>query len=122
SRTGSTSRPAARIRGARCSGASSAPGARCARCGGCRRRYRADARVTLNHVRRGSGETLVLVHGLGSRWQAWNPQLDRLARERDVVALDLPGFGDSPPLAGDESPTVGRLTAAVSELMNELGL
>ena len=78
--------------------------------------------MTLNHVRRGSGETLVLVHGLGSQWQIWRPQLDRLAAERDVVALDLPGFGGSPPLPTDERPTVERLTAAVCELMDELGL
>jgi pimeloyl-ACP methyl ester carboxylesterase len=28
----------------------------------------------------------------------WDPVLDRLAAERDVLALDLPGFGGSPPL------------------------
>lgn len=41
--------------------------------------------------------TLVLIHGIGSRWQMWEPVLDRLAAEHDVIALDLPGFGDSPP-------------------------
>jgi pimeloyl-ACP methyl ester carboxylesterase len=78
--------------------------------------------VTLNHVRRGSGEPLVLVHGLGSQWQSWTPQLDRLAAEHDVVALDLPGFGGSPPLPAGVRPTVDRLTRAVLELMDELGL
>ena len=28
----------------------------------------------------------------------WDPVLDRLADERDVIAIDMPGFGDSPPL------------------------
>jgi pimeloyl-ACP methyl ester carboxylesterase len=78
--------------------------------------------VPLNHVRRGSGEPLVLVHGLGSQWQVWTPQLDRLASERDLIALDLPGFGESPPLPDGERPTVERLTRAVAELMDELGL
>jgi pimeloyl-ACP methyl ester carboxylesterase len=78
--------------------------------------------VTLNHIRRGSGEPLVLVHGLGSQWQIWQPQLDRLAAERDVVAFDLPGFGGSPPLPDGERPTVERLTAATAELIDELGL
>jgi pimeloyl-ACP methyl ester carboxylesterase len=41
---------------------------------------------------------MVLLHGIGHRWQAWEPVLDRLAEERDVIALDLPGFGASPPL------------------------
>jgi pimeloyl-ACP methyl ester carboxylesterase len=76
--------------------------------------------MPLNHVRRGSGEPLVLVHGLGSEWRIWEPQLDRLAAEREVVALDLPGFGESAPLS--ERPTVDRLTDAVASFIGELGL
>ncbi|WP_027344774.1 alpha/beta fold hydrolase [Hamadaea tsunoensis] len=55
----------------------------------------------INHVRRGQGEPLVLVHGIGHRWQAWQPVLDRLAAHHEVIAVDLPGFGASPvPEAG----------------------
>ena len=54
------------------------------------------APMRLNYHRAGSGEPLVLIHGIGSRWQVWEPVLDRLAAERDVVALDLPGFAASP--------------------------
>jgi pimeloyl-ACP methyl ester carboxylesterase len=52
--------------------------------------------VRVNQVRRGTGEPLVLVHGIGHRWQAWTPVLDRLAAYHDVIAIDLPGFGESP--------------------------
>ncbi|TDB92988.1 alpha/beta fold hydrolase [Actinomadura sp. 7K534] len=48
--------------------------------------------------RRGDGPPLVLLHGIGHRRQGWSPVLDLLAAERDVIAVDLPGFGDSPPL------------------------
>ena len=51
--------------------------------------------MALAHVRRGSGPPLVLIHGIGSQWQMWRPVLDRVSREREVVAVDLPGFGDS---------------------------
>jgi pimeloyl-ACP methyl ester carboxylesterase len=48
-----------------------------------------------------SGETLVLVHGIGSRWGIWEPVLPALEARFDVIALDLPGFGASPmPPAG----------------------
>ncbi|MFE3542636.1 alpha/beta fold hydrolase [Nocardia sp. NPDC059177] len=50
----------------------------------------------ISHSRRGSGSPIVLVHGLGSRWQVFAPVLDRLAEQYEVIALDLPGFGDSP--------------------------
>jgi pimeloyl-ACP methyl ester carboxylesterase len=50
----------------------------------------------VSHERRGSGSPVVLVHGLGSRWQCFAPILDRLAEHHEVIAVDLPGFGDSP--------------------------
>lgn len=46
--------------------------------------------------RRGAGPAVVLVHGIGSRWQCFDPILDRLAQEREVWAVDMPGFGASP--------------------------
>jgi pimeloyl-ACP methyl ester carboxylesterase len=49
----------------------------------------------LVHERRGRGEPLVLIHGTGSRWQVWSPVLDRLVVHREVIAVDLPGFGAS---------------------------
>jgi pimeloyl-ACP methyl ester carboxylesterase len=74
----------------------------------------------LNYVRQGDGEPLVLIHGIGSQWQMWLPVLDRLGAERDVVAIDLPGFGASPAL--DDEPTVGALADAVSAFAAGLGI
>jgi pimeloyl-ACP methyl ester carboxylesterase len=74
----------------------------------------------LNYVRQGHGEPLVLVHGIGSQWQMWLPVLERLGAERDVVALDLPGFGASPVLDGE--PTVGALADAVTAFAAGLGI
>ncbi|WP_411070499.1 alpha/beta fold hydrolase [Streptomyces sp. cmx-4-25] len=51
--------------------------------------------TSLAYERRGSGEPLLLLHGIGHHWQAWEPVLDVLAAERDVIAVDLPGFGAS---------------------------
>jgi glycerol-3-phosphate dehydrogenase len=45
----------------------------------------------------GSGSLLVMVHGLGGSIANWNVVGPRLARSARVVALDLPGFGLSPP-------------------------
>jgi pimeloyl-ACP methyl ester carboxylesterase len=57
------------------------------------------AAPSLAYERCGSGPPLVLLHPLGADRRVWDPVLDRLARERDVIAVDLPGFGGSPPLA-----------------------
>jgi pimeloyl-ACP methyl ester carboxylesterase len=52
----------------------------------------------LTYSRSGSGEPLVLIHGVGHRRQAWNPVVDLLARSYEVYAIDLAGFGESPGL------------------------
>jgi pimeloyl-ACP methyl ester carboxylesterase len=76
----------------------------------------------LNHLRRGSGEPLVLIHPLGAELVVWEPVLERLAREREVIALDLPGFGRSPGLSNGAAPTPQALAAAVAAFLDELGL
>jgi len=50
--------------------------------------------------RRGTGDPVVLVHGIGSRWQCFDPILDQLAERHEVIAIDLPGFGASPLVDG----------------------
>jgi len=75
----------------------------------------------LHFERRGEGEPLLLLHGIGSHGPVWEPVLERLARERDVIAVDLPGFGRSRPLEG-ERPTVAALARAVAAFaLDEFG-
>lgn len=65
----------------------------------------------------GSGETLVLVHGVGTNRSIWSAVRPALARERRVIAVDLPGFGSSPP-AGDGfdiATVAGALAAGLRE-------
>ena len=45
----------------------------------------------------GTGEPVVLIHGIGHRRQAWGEVPELLAaRGHDVYVVDLPGHGDSP--------------------------
>jgi pimeloyl-ACP methyl ester carboxylesterase len=74
----------------------------------------------LAYDRSGPGPTLVLVHGIGSRRGVWKPVFDLLACERDVLAVDLPGFGDSPVL--EEAATVEALAWALAAWWGELGV
>jgi len=77
---------------------------------------------SLHYERQGQGEPLVLLHGIGGELCVWEPVLEPLARHRDVIAVDLPGFGNSPALAPDVVPSPAALAAAVSGLLAELGI
>lgn len=73
--------------------------------------------TTMHHERRGHGSALVLLHGLGGSRHSFDRIIDDLAVHREVVALDLPGFGESPPLPGE--PSVAALTDAVVAFLTE---
>ena len=69
--------------------------------------------------RRGAGDPVVLVHGyVGDGAATWRPQLDELDRHFDVIALDLPGAGEStdPPEAFGMRGFAGAVRGFVSAL------
>ncbi len=74
----------------------------------------------LAYDRGGVGAPLVLLHPLGGDRRVWRPLRPFLEGSRDVITVDLPGFGDSPALAEEQHPIA--LAGAISELLRELGL
>ncbi len=76
-------------------------------------------RVAFNHVRRGTGPPLVLIHGIGHHLQGWHPVARLLEDSFEVIAVDSPGFGRSAPIAGR---TIGDYTDAFAAWFDELGL
>lgn len=79
-----------------------------------------DTSKNMHFIRRGVGKPLLLVHGLGGSWRSWEPILEQLVARRDVIAVDLPGFGTTPPLNGTVS--IGTMADAVIAFLqaNEL--
>ncbi|MFD6938016.1 alpha/beta fold hydrolase [Streptomyces goshikiensis] len=76
--------------------------------------------ATVAYERKGAGEPLLLLHGIGHHLQAWHPVTDVLAGQYDVIAVDLPGFGASAPLPegvpydlATVAPALGALCAAL---------
>ncbi|HWG02824.1 MAG TPA: alpha/beta hydrolase [Trebonia sp.] len=86
--------------------------------------------MSLAYERHGDGPVLVLLHGVGHRRQAWNAVLPHLAPHRTVIAVDLPGHGESPSLAAGTEGTgdtggadpVHAMGEELVRLFDELGL
>ncbi|MBM7442294.1 alpha/beta fold hydrolase [Streptomyces sp. HB132] len=74
------------------------------------------------YERTGSGAPLVLLHGIGHHRQAWDPVLRILAAERDVIALDLPGFGASPALPQGLSHDLRTMVPLLGSLFDAIGV
>ena len=90
---------------------------------------------SLAYTRSGQGAPLVLLHGIGSSRRAWDPVVPALARQFDVIAVDMPGFGGSPPIQASVTTTTttaadadatqadpAALARAVAVLLAELGV
>lgn len=72
---------------------------------------------TLKYVEKGEGETLILLHGLGSNSERWIYNMDELAKSYHVISLEQIGFGysDKPIM-----PYRGRtLVGFLNEFMNQ---
>ncbi len=54
-------------------------------------------------LERGEGRPLVLLHGIGMSHAAWVPVLNKLSAHRRVLAFDIAGFGNTPPVEGSVS-------------------
>ncbi len=76
--------------------------------------------MELHHIRQGTGKPLLLLHGLGGSWRSWTPILDALREQRDVIAVDLPGHGATPPLMGPA--TFDGLVDAVADFLSSHAL
>jgi pimeloyl-ACP methyl ester carboxylesterase len=74
------------------------------------------------YERRGGGDPIVLLHGIGHHWQAWEPVLTALAASHDVIALDLPGFGASPALPDAHGCGIDAVVPLLAETLRALGL
>lgn len=60
---------------------------------------------TVSYREQGSGELIVLIHGVGMQSAAWGPQIEEFKKTNRVIALDMPGHGGSDRLAdGNQLP------------------
>lgn len=70
-------------------------------------------------IEAGAGEPLVLIHGVGMRAEAWGPQIEALSATQHVIAVDMPGHGQSDPLPGQpDLPDYVAWAARVIQALN----
>lgn len=74
----------------------------------------------LCYVDYGEGPALVLLHGMAGCWQWWLECLPELGRHYRVIAVDLPGFGESEPM--DEPAEIANYAEAIAILLHSLGV
>ncbi|MDZ7757396.1 alpha/beta hydrolase [Rhodohalobacter sp.] len=80
-----------------------------------------ESEPSIAYIDEGSGDkTLLLVHGLASNAGFWRYNIDALAQDYRVVAIDLPGYGKSD--KGDYPYGMDYYAKELVNLMDELSL
>lgn len=69
--------------------------------------------VSTSYEVMGNGPVLFLLHGWANTWEAWLPVIPYLSDAFTVVAIDLPGFGQS------ETPSTGWSTAEYAQWFSQ---
>ncbi len=68
----------------------------------------------------GEGEPLVLIHGVGMRLEAWTPQISAFSRSHRIIAVDMPGHGESAALAAGSA--LEAFVAWFGDFLDEMAL
>lgn len=76
--------------------------------------------TTINFTSEGEGKPLVLLHGFLESLEVWKDFVPALAKERQVICIDLPGHGQSECFA--EVHSMKEMAEAVHSVLKELNL
>lgn len=77
--------------------------------------------IETHYERHGEGRPLVCVHGAWTDHRLWNPQIDALATDHEVIVYDVRGHGRTGPSA-ERRYTIELFAADLHALIRELGL
>ncbi len=76
--------------------------------------------MSLKSERLGAGRPLLMVHGLGGSIRSWDTIVAPLSLSRELILIDMPGHGGSPPVPGRQ--TISAFADALTEFIESEGL
>jgi pimeloyl-ACP methyl ester carboxylesterase len=79
-------------------------------------------KVEIRYLDAGIGETLVLVHGVGSCLEVWSKNIPELAKSFRVIALDMPGHGKSTRLDDSNLYTTKNMAEVLYQFIKAINL
>lgn len=76
-----------------------------------------DSGIKIHYKEFGKGPTLLLIHGWNNDWSGFLPLIEHLDDKFHVIAVDLPGYGQSDALNNDYSAE--KMSDLLSEFINK---
>jgi pimeloyl-ACP methyl ester carboxylesterase len=76
--------------------------------------------TTISYVDKGQGKPVVLIHGFLGNHHYWDHVIEALAKQYRVIAMDLPGHGDS--ALSDQTTTIEDYANEIASFVQQLHL
>jgi 3-oxoadipate enol-lactonase len=76
----------------------------------------------VNVIDRGDGDAVVFLHAFPLQAAMWDYQIEALEGSHRCIAIDLPGFGQSPPPGAPGEESMQRWAALVAGVLDQLGV
>ena len=83
--------------------------------------YATNEGVRIHYARLGKGPLVVMIHGFPDCWLTWRAQMEALAKNHEVVAIDQRGYNLSDRPKGAEKYDISLLVADVAAVIRERG-
>src|SRR5688572_30928941 len=80
-----------------------------------------DSGVKIHYASLGKGPLVVMIHGFPDFWYSWRHQMDALAQNFQVVAIDQRGYNQSDKPKGVENYDMRFLVGDVAAVIRHLG-
>lgn len=75
----------------------------------------------IHYAQKGSGETVLFIHGFPDHWLTWWHQMEGLSSDHRVAAMDMRGFNLSDQPTAPEAYEITKLIADVDAVIQDLG-
>jgi 3-oxoadipate enol-lactonase len=76
----------------------------------------------VNVIDRGEGDAVIFLHAFPLQAAMWDYQIEALEQTHRCIAIDLPGFGQSPPPGAPDAASMQGWAALVAEALDQLGV
>ncbi|HEX6418172.1 MAG TPA: alpha/beta hydrolase [Acidimicrobiales bacterium] len=76
----------------------------------------------VNVIDRGEGDAVVFLHAFPLQAAMWDYQIEALEGSHRCVAIDVPGFGESPPPAEPRAASMRAWAGIVDGVLDQLGI
>ena len=76
----------------------------------------------VNVIDRGEGDAVVFLHAFPLQAAMWDYQFEALDGSHRCIAIDLPGFGESPPPAAPDDASMQGWADLVAGVLDQLGV